>query len=104
MLKAIETKKKRKRDSSMSEMYALKKKLQVEIVFPVSPFLSIDGLHQHWERGILPWDTYLQHACAVSGLPYHPMPEPVVGQQKDGSIEQSTIEEDLTEDENLQKK
>jgi len=98
MLKAIGTKKKRKRDSSMSEMYALKKKLQVQIVFPVSPFLSIDGLHQHWERGILPWETYLQHACAVSGLPYHPMPEPVVGQGKDGSIEQSNTEEDLTED------
>lgn len=61
----------------MSDMYALKKKLQVEIIFPVSPFLSIDGLHQHWERGILPWETYIQHACAVSGLPYQSMPEPL---------------------------
>lgn len=73
MLKAMGTKKKRKR----VDMYALKKKLQVEIVFPVSPFLSIDRLHQHWERGVVPWETYLQHACAASGLPYQAMPEPV---------------------------
>lgn len=68
--------KKRKRTNNMSDVYALKKRLQVEILFPVSPFMDIDNLHQHWERGLLPWDTYLQHACAAVALPYHKMPEP----------------------------
>ncbi len=68
--------KKRKRTNNMSEVYALKKRLQVEIMFPVSPFLDVEALHQHWERGVLPWDTYLQHACAAAALPYQQMPEP----------------------------
>jgi len=100
MLKAIGNKKKRKR-SSIAEMYALKKKLQVDIVFPVSPFLSIEGLHQHWERGILPWDTYLQHACAVSGLPYRPMPEPVPTQTKEQTKEVK-VEKNEEDDEDKQ--
>ena len=68
--------KKRKRTNNMSEVYALKKRLQVEIMFPVSPFLDVEALHQHWERGVLPWDIYLQHACAAAALPYQQMPEP----------------------------
>lgn len=76
MLKAMGKTKKRKRESTVAEMYALKKRLQVEIIFPVSPFVSIDTMHQHWERGLLPWETYLQHACTASGLPYESMPEP----------------------------
>lgn len=98
MLKAIGTKKKRKRTSSMSDMYALKKKLQVEILFPVSPFLSIDGLHQHWERGILPWETYLQHACAASGLPYQSMPEPLTNNDEGKDEGNNEETEDLEEE------
>ena len=72
--------KKRKRKPDVADVYALKKRLQVEIVFPISPFIGIEQLHAHYARGVLPWDTYVQHACAAAGLPHQPMPEP---QQKE---------------------
>ena len=72
--------KKRKRKPDVADVYALKKRLQVEIVFPISPFIGIEQLHMHYARGVLPWDTYVEHACAAAGLPHQPMPEP---QQKE---------------------
>jgi len=68
--------KKRKRDASIMDVYSLKKRLQVEIIFPISPFLSSEGLHAHYQRGVIPWDTYVEHACANSSLPHQTMPEP----------------------------
>ena len=91
LLKAIGSKK-RKRKSAMTEVYALKKKFQVEIIFPVSPFISVEALHHHWERGVLPWDTYVQHACAAAGLPYVAMPEPS-GQEEGTEVEEVEVQE-----------
>ena len=66
--------KKRKRD--VADVYALKKRMQVEIRFPISPFMSHDQLYIHYQRGVLPWDTYVEHACAQGCLPHQKMPEP----------------------------
>lgn len=68
--------KKRKRKDDIADMYALKKRLQVEILFPVSPFMSHEQLFTHYQRGVLPWDTYVEHACAHACLPHQRMPEP----------------------------
>jgi len=68
--------KKRKR-TTVEDVYALKKRIQVEISFPVSPFIGLDQLYMHYQRGVLPWDTYVQHACAAAALPHQPMPEPM---------------------------
>jgi len=73
MMKAMNKKRKR---SSVADVYALKKRMQVEISFPISPFISPDQLYVHYQRGALPWDTYVQHACAASALPHETMPEP----------------------------
>lgn len=74
LLKAI-GKKKRKR-TDISDVYILKKRLQVEIVFPISPFLSHAELHQHYQNGVISWETYSQHACANASLPYEQLEEP----------------------------
>jgi len=74
LLKAI-GKKKRKR-TDIADVYMLKKRLQVEIVFPISPFLSHAELHQHYQNGVISWETYSQHACANASLPYEQLEEP----------------------------
>lgn len=74
LLKAI-GKKKRKR-TDISDVYVLKKRLQVEIIFPISPFLSHGELHQHYQNGVISWETYSQHACANASLPYEQLEEP----------------------------
>ena len=68
--------KKRKRTNDIADVYALKKRLQVEIVFPISPFMGHEQLFSHYQRGVLPWDTYVEHACAHACLPHTKMPEP----------------------------
>lgn len=68
--------KKRKRKPDVADVYALKKRLQVEIVFPIAPFIGHEQLYIHWQRGVVPWNTYVEHACARAGLPHQPMPEP----------------------------
>ena len=50
--------------------------MQVGITFPISPFMSHDQLYIHYQRGVLPWDTYVEHACAQGCLPHQKMPEP----------------------------
>lgn len=67
--------KKRKR-TSVADVYTLKKRIQVQIIFPVSPFMSNDDLYAHYQRGVIPWDTYVEHACANVSLPHVPQPEP----------------------------
>lgn len=67
--------KKRKR-TSIADVYTLKKRIQVQIIFPVSPFMSNDDLYAHYQRGVIPWNTYVEHACANVSLPHEPQPEP----------------------------
>ena len=38
--------------------------------------MSHEQLYTHWQRGVVPWDTYVQHACAQACLPHQEMPEP----------------------------
>lgn len=85
--------KKRKR-STVEDVYALKKRMQVEISFPVSPFIGLDQLYVHYQRGVLPWDTYVQHACAAAVLPHQPMPEPAVKQENPNNSDGNTKESD----------
>merc|ERR1719352_1521744 len=65
---------KKKKQTSVSDVYAIKKRLQVEIVFPISPFMAHEQLYSHWQRGVIPWDTYVEHACAQACLPHQEMP------------------------------
>ena len=67
---------KKRKHSTVEDVYALKKRMQVEISFPVSPFINADQLYVHYQRGVLPWDTYVEHACASVSLPHQKMPEP----------------------------
>ena len=76
---------KRKRSKEISDLYALKKRLQVEIVFPVSPFMGHEQLYTHYQRGVLPWDTYVEHACAHGCLPHQQMPEPKNRERSDSN-------------------
>ena len=68
--------KKRKATTSIEDVYALKKKMQVEIVFPISPFIGPDQLYNHYQRGVVTWETYQEHACAAVSLPHEKLPEP----------------------------
>lgn len=75
--------KKRKRDTSIADVYVLKKRLEVQVIFPVSPFMSNDELYAHYQRGVIPWDTYVEHACANVSLPHVPQPEPIKQNESD---------------------
>ena len=94
LMNAIGKKRKRTR---VEDVYALKKKMQVEISFPISPFISGDQLFSHYQRGVISWDTYLQHACAAAVLPMENLPEPVQKQMEDN--EQIEEEEEQIEEE-----
>jgi hypothetical protein len=83
--------KKRKR-TRVEDVYALKKRMQVEISFPVSPFIATDKLYLHYQRGVISWDTYLKHTCAADVLPMENMPEPTKNEP-----EQETNEEEVEE-------
>ena len=73
MMKAIGKKRKK---TGLEDVYALRKRMQVEITFPVSPFVGPEQLYTHYQRGVLSWETYQQHACAAAVLPHEPLPEP----------------------------
>ena len=75
-------------------MYVLKKRLQVEIVFPISPFLSHDELHRHYQYGIISWETYSQHACANASLPYEQLAEPSTAITEPGDSNQPNAPDD----------
>jgi hypothetical protein len=81
--------KKRKRD--VLDVYAAKKKVQVQISFPVSPFLSHEQLYSHYQRGVVSWDTFVEHACAQGCLPHTKMPEP---RQQTGASDNAHAEKD----------
>lgn len=89
--------KKRKRKNDIADVYALKKRLQVEIVFPISPFMGAEQLFSHYQRGVLPWDTYVEHACAHACLPHTKMPEPKQREERsveDASSKKRRVDED----------
>lgn len=65
---------KRKR-KNIAEVYALKKKLQVEILFQVSPFADSEQLYTHYQNGIIPWNVLVEHTCANHALPHKEMQE-----------------------------
>ena len=71
--------KKRKRNADVTDVYALKKRLQVQITFPITPFMSNTELFNHYQRGVIPWEIYVEHACKNTSLPLETMPpEPVM--------------------------
>jgi hypothetical protein len=48
----------------------------------------------------LPWDTYLQHACAAAALPYQQMPEPdrhKNNEKDDTEKEKTEVKEEVNE-------
>jgi len=75
VLTALGKRKRKKGSDTIAEVYALKKKLQVEITFPLSPFVDMDGLYSHYERGIINWDTMVHHTQSGHALPHQKMPE-----------------------------
>lgn len=93
LMKAIGKKRKKTR---VQDVYALKKKLKVEIVFPIAPFLSHNELYIHYQRGVISWDTYTKHACAHASLPYEKLEEP---SQTVESTEPTNVETDFDETE-----
>lgn len=79
LLKSMKTKK-RKREMGIGDMYALKKRLQVQISFPVTPFMDNTELYVHYQRGVISWETYVECASKNASLPFDPNnipPEPV---------------------------
>ena len=70
LLKMMKTKK-RKREMGVGDMYALKKRLQVQIIFPVTPFMNNTELYLHYQRGVIPWETYVECASKNASLPFH---------------------------------
>lgn len=100
LLKAIGNKKRKRTD--IADVYALKKRMQVEIVFPISPFLSHGDLYTHYQNGLITWDTYSQHACANASLPYEQLQEPTSSTNNGDIDKQSTdgeqpVKDDITE-------
>lgn len=86
LLKAMGKKRKR---TDLQDVYALKKRLQVEIVFPISPFLTHTDLFAHYQRGVITWETYSQHACANSSLPYEQLEEPGLQETGESGLNQT---------------
>ena len=95
LLKAIGNKKRKRTD--IADVYALKKRMQVEIVFPISPFLSHGDLYTHYQNGLITWDTYSQHACANASLPYEQLQEPK--EEPKEEVKEEVNEEDDTKEE-----
>lgn len=87
LIKAMSKKRKR---TDIADVYTLKKRLQVKIIFPISPFLSHVELFAHYQRGIISWETYSQHACANASLPYEQREEPIT---MNGEGESNNVEE-----------
>jgi len=71
LLKAMGKKRKR---AGVTDVYALKKRLQVQIAFPITPFMSNTELYNHYQRGVIPWEIYVEHACKNTSLPLETMP------------------------------
>ena len=66
--------KKRKGAPGTADVYALKKRLSVAVTFPVTPFMSNSELYVHYQRGLIPWETYVECAAKNTSLP---VPDPI---------------------------
>jgi len=94
LMKAIGKKRKK---SGIEDVYALKKRLQVEIIFPISPFLTHSDLYVHYQRGVISWDTYTKHACANVSLPHEKMEEPVSRDEEPVSRDEDKSSKEIPE-------
>ena len=94
LMKAIGKKRKK---SGLEDVYALKKRLQVEIIFPISPFLTHTDLYVHYQRGVISWDTYTKHACDNVSLPHEQMEEPTKKTEDSDENRQENREETIEE-------
>jgi len=83
VMKALGKRKRKKNTNNISEVYALKKKLAVEILFPISPFANSEELYQHYQNGVIPWSVLVKHTCSAHALPHKEIPEqkPLVERQ-----------------------
>jgi hypothetical protein len=68
LLKSINSKK--RKAVEIHEMYALKKRIQVQISFPVTPFMGNSDLFLHYQRGVINWATYVECASKNASLPF----------------------------------
>ena len=101
LLKSMKTKK-RKREMGIGDMYALKKRLQVQIIFPVTPFMDNSDLYMHYQRGVISWPTYVECASKNASLPFdvnNIPPEPVNKSNSETNKDQDDNSEEEEEDE-----
>ena len=94
MMKVIGKKRKK---STVEDVYALKKRMQVEISFPISPFIGPDQLYIHYQRGTITWEKYQEHACAAAALPHEPLPEPTDPEPSDVTVSKENPEKTTKE-------
>tara|TARA_B110001450_G_scaffold250197_1_gene268515 strand:- start:1149 stop:2327 length:1179 start_codon:yes stop_codon:yes gene_type:complete len=94
MMKVIGKKRKK---STVEDVYALKKRMQVEISFPISPFIGADQLYIHYQRGTITWERYQEHACAAAALPHEPLPEPTDPEPSDVTVSKEKPEKEKPE-------
>jgi hypothetical protein len=94
MMKVIGKKRKK---STVEDVYALKKRMQVEISFPISPFIGPDQLYIHYQRGTITWERYQEHACAAAALPHEPLPEPTDPEPSDVTVSKENPEKTTKE-------
>ena len=92
--------KKRKR-SGVTDVYALKKRLQVQISFPITPFMSNTELYNHYQRGVIPWEIYVDHACKNTSLPLETIP-PEPKARQDAPLEDPATEAAPPREENTE--
>jgi len=101
MMKVIGKKRKK---STVEDVYALKKRMQVEISFPISPFIGPDQLYIHYQRGTITWEKYQEHACAAAALPHEPLPEPTDPEPSDVTVSKENPEKTTKEKPEKKKK
>ena len=94
MMKVIGKKRKK---STVEDVYALKKRMQVEISFPISPFIGPEQLYIHYQRGTITWERYQEHACAAAALPHEPLPEPTDPEPSDVTVSKENPEKEKPE-------
>ena len=78
--------------------------MQVEISFPISPFIGPEQLYIHYQRGTITWERYQEHACAAAALPHEPLPEPTDPEPSDVTVSKEKPEKEKPEKEKPEKK
>ena len=57
-------------------------------------------MYSHWQRGVIPWNTYVEHACAQACLPHQEMPEPKQKEMSEDNSKKRKRNEDEDEGNN----